>query len=221
MLSHIHKLTLALVFLTGCLVQTPQAQASSYHFSVDDVINMLNESDHTGLLLHIANNIYHRDKDSPVVQQKMCTHGDDVVEAWKTFGKKPKAIKSNQWRSMKQRGSLVVFTMPNIEGTVLAHIGKPKNISVKRMTGDSSSKVVIELIFSAGSTVGQKYVDTEHGAFSGRKKPGDSYSEEDLTLVKLLFDITDIIEEIRNDGVIKEADEYNHLGSITTICPTD
>lgn len=225
MSPYFQKLILVFFVVTGFILQAPKANASASHFTVDEVIHMLNAPDQKSLLLKIAQNIYHRDKKSRAIRDKVCTHGQEVVTAWKSYGKKPSSVTSRLWSGIKDRKSLVIFTLPDVEGLVDKSIDSSHHAVVRTMGGDASSKIVIEVIFQTHEIVGQLYTDLTQKHQKKRTRENskleNDYSEENLNHVKLLFDISDIVEELRKNKTLEYQDKFDNLGGITTICPTN
>ena len=223
MVSHFSKTNFLLILLTGLFFQTVQTFASAgvlieKEASVDTVVVALNEPEQKRRLSEISRNIFDRDVGKPYIQQKMCTHEIGIVEKWRLYEKeKPNRLTRDQWKSILQRGRLVVFTIDDPSQLISEKIGSPDSILVKKMPGTSSA-IVIELTLNELGAIGRSYTDSEFPAFSGRKKAGtQGFTEKVLTQIKLLFDISDIVAQISLDGSLDI--DFSELGKISTICP--
>ncbi|OJX03731.1 MAG: hypothetical protein BGO76_00195 [Caedibacter sp. 38-128] len=210
------------ILFSSFVIQHSPLSASDTKKSINEIISTLNEPTHQELLLQISKTIYKRDKSKPYIQDKMCTHGSNIVEPWKNYvNPKPiefASISSSQWRSILQRGGLVIFTdtPENVINDLSTH---PEHIRVTKMGGDASSTVVIEIVLNAGHKVGELHTDVSFGKPVGRKAAGSQYSEQDLTHTKLLIDISDIILQMQEKNRLDI--NVSNLGKISTICPTN
>lgn len=188
----------------------------------DQIIIFLNQQDQREFLIKIIKTAYLRDKGEKEILAKLLSHtySQQVVDGWKKFEKtNPTSIKSSYWKNMLQRGSLVLFTESNPTSKIDSVLDNPTTIKVTRMGGTASNTIVIEAIWDLKSKIGEKYVDDTHGDNVGREKAGATYSQKDLTQIKVLCDITSLIKAIHTNGTLPQ--DVSEFISLKSIFPTD
>lgn len=78
----------------------------------EKIISLLNGETFKPFLIHLNEKIFLRDKDNQYISKKMCSHGSNVIEAWKKF-KLPKPsefiFNNHQWKNMLARKGLFTF----------------------------------------------------------------------------------------------------------------
>lgn len=186
----------------------------------DAIISLLNKDQYKDFLIDIIEKVYTRDINEPYIKGKICTHKRDVLDKWKKYQEYNKTlgpITKNQWRSMLRRWDLVIFTQ-DTKSIIQKALKKPHHIIVKRMKGDASSTIVIEAIWNIGSKVGEKHTDLSKLTSKKREKSGSSYSQVDVSAVKVTYNISDIIKTISSTGFIPTNITG---GKLTTVCPSE
>lgn len=239
MLSNLFKINFLAVLLTGILSLSPTIHASDYLIhpnskSAEEIIDFLNTEEQKPFLIDLNKQIFERDKNEAYIVQKMCTHGQNVIDEWKKFTKpKPTEFpfKSAQWNSMLSRRDLCTFN-PNLSETPQAIIQKqlttPDEITVRKASGDGATAIIIVAKWNENE-IGIETKDTSLTILTPTKRNADNRSQPDsgmyitkfMNVVEVRYDISDIVNDIKAKGLKESGYNVNNQGKITTICPSD
>lgn len=239
MLNNFFKINFLPFLLIGILLLTTTTYASEYLIqpnskSEEDIIAFLNDEEHKPFLINLNKEIFLRDKDKPYIANKMCTHGEDVIEAWKKFTlPKPDSFpfNSHQWKNMLARKGLFTFN-PHLQETVQVKIEKqlatPDSITARKASGEGATAIIIEARWNEDD-IGILTEDnsptipgpTKRNKGNASSPESQNYVTTIINRVEAEYDITDIIQNIKTNG-LKSLDNYaiGNLGSIKTICPS-
>jgi hypothetical protein len=223
MLNNFMKKIIVFIFLLTPF-QHVLGSASSYQesSSTEALISVLLHKDNEVFLLNLIVSTYQKEKQDPRLAKKMCTHGSDIVDKWKNYdANRPQGISRDQWRSIRQRGIISVFTDPKPLDKLDTHI-KTLSSTVWRT---QSPKEFLDVDFDMGEIVGEKYTDQDHPSPFQREKAGSSYEKVDLTHMRIIYDITPLIAAMQKrkllgkDGMQMIPEDFEGLVSIASICP--
>jgi hypothetical protein len=151
----------------------------------------LRESQNEAFINDLILQVYAKNKNASYLQEKMCTHGPDIVEKWKTYDKeRPQATTGSQWRSILQRGIIYVFTLSDPIQVIDEHIHMPSVLTFRIGGGGSSRVIFLDVDYNMGVPIGEKYTDEVFSNPTGKKKGGGSYAQEEMTHIRVIYDIT-------------------------------
>ncbi|MBX9696805.1 MAG: hypothetical protein K2X53_01840 [Alphaproteobacteria bacterium] len=178
----------------------------------------LRESQNEAFINDLILQVYAKDKNASYLQEKMCAHGPDIVEKWKTYDKeRPQTTTGSQWRSILQRGIIYVFTLSDPIHVIDKHIHTPSVLTFRTGGGDSSRVMFLDVDYNMGVPIGEKYTDEVLSAPTGRKKAGGSYAQEEMKHIRVIYDITLLVREIQLTGILPSM--LPEALRITSICP--
>lgn len=222
MLNNFLNKIIVLIFLLTPL-QHVLGSASSHqeNSAAEELVKILLHKDNEVFLHKLIVSTYQKEKQGPKLAQKMCTHGSDIIEGWKKYDKKrPQGISRDQWRSILKRGHIHVFTDPKPLDKLDTHIKTPSSIVWRTQT----PKEFLDVDFDMREIIGEKYADKDPLSLK-REKAGNSYAKEDLTHVRIIYDITPLIAAMQKrklmgkEGAAILPEDFEGLASMTSISP--
>ena len=195
--------------------------------SAEQVIHFLNQPSQKKFLKRVVEVIFNRDKYEQHTIEKICSHNTNVVDQWKILGTKPTGLSRDQWKSMKNRKNLCLFTVNNPYTFFETELNNPSTIKVEKLEGDSKA-IVISAIWNVDREIGEEYIDNRvKNRFRRIKELStlnanenlDQIIKNDLNKIMVRIVINSLVDDIADKGHLSENEDDFKKFSINTICP--
>lgn len=195
--------------------------------SPDKVIEFLNQGSQSNFLKRIVEVIFKRDKNEQYTIEKICSHNTNVVDQWKILGTKPAGLSRDQWKGMKNRKSLCLFTVNNPYDFFENKLNNPSTIKVEKLEGDSKA-IVISAIWNVDREIGEEYIDNRvQSRFRRIKELSilnanenlDQIIKTDMNKIMVRIVINSLVDDIADKGHLPKNEDIFKTFSINTICP--
>jgi hypothetical protein len=197
----------------------PNVVASDHQLTIEEIAG------NKDLLREIAFTIFQRRQDISYIEDKICTHGPQILEYWKEnkwqkIGSEKRQelkriltskfnIDGDQVRRLLQRDDYMLLNQNVIDNYVSYGLQAIKEGSVELDKSKGNQKY--------GIKVAKNFPSEEIGAKITRK--GDEFEIVPVHSLTVTFQIDDIIEKILKSGV--DAWNKERDGKATTFCSTD
>jgi len=179
-------------------------------------VDMIGKDEH--LLRHIAMSIFDREQQIQIIKKKMCTHGQEMFDAWrlnKSWGELDNPIKESLQKTIKKNEIQSILRRPRyalLSPDVIAH---PEQFRIMIEKGqivlDQSPDTKLY-----GIRVSFDFTPQVFGRIFDKDKESGKIEERPSTRLFITFEINDIVKKITTIG--KNSWNPAEDGRMTTLC---